>query len=104
MTTTNKRPVAEVVVRRVSDIGPELRSIRLDRRETQTHLAKAAGVSRQWLNAFEMGDKASAPLTLVHAISSLLGVTLRIEPPARATHTHPSPAVDLNKLVDNWED
>lgn len=61
---------------------------------TQSALADLAGVGRQWLNAFEMGEKASAPLNMVMRLVAALDVSVTLTRPA------PPPAGEVNELVD----
>lgn len=68
-------------VQRPDDLGPALREVRVADGITQAALAALAGVGRQWLNSFEMGDKPSAPLDMVMRVASALGVTLVLAPP-----------------------
>ncbi|MQY18068.1 helix-turn-helix domain-containing protein [Nocardia macrotermitis] len=70
-------------VDRPDDLGPALREIRVADEITQSALAALAGVGRQWLNAFEMGDKSSAPLDMVMRVAAALDVTLVLAPPDR---------------------
>lgn len=90
--------MATVVVRRPEELGPALRVERIAQQVTQSELAVDAGVGRQWLNAFELGDKRSAPFDMVLRVAAALDVTVRIEP-YRST-LPPEPAVDLQALLD----
>lgn len=69
-------------------------------RQPQSALAQLADVGRQWLNAFEMGDKASAPLDMVMRTIAALDVSVTLSrpvPPARANEEEPA---DLGALID----
>lgn len=66
-----------------SDLGPAMREVRIADGVTQAALAALAGVGRQWLNSFEMGDKPSAPLDMAMRVASALDVTLVLTPPDR---------------------
>lgn len=57
-----------------SSFGSALRERRQHLGLTQVELAARAGVGRQWLNAFEMGDKPSAPLDMVLRVAAALDV------------------------------
>lgn len=67
---------------------------------TQASLAAKAGVGRQWLNAFELGDKWTAPLDMVYRVLSALEITVEMVP---EPEPHPDPdddLIDLNELLD----
>lgn len=83
-----------VVVDRPDDLGPALREVRTAEGVTQSGLADLAGVGRQWLNAFEMGEKGSAPLDMVMRIIAALDVSVTLTRPS------PPPAVEEDELVD----
>ena len=65
-------------------------------------LAEIAGVGRQWLNAFEMGDKPSAPLDMVMRVADALGVSLLLTRPVRRAPGNLPEPVDLNVLLDRF--
>ncbi|MFT4128225.1 MAG: helix-turn-helix transcriptional regulator [Gordonia sp. (in: high G+C Gram-positive bacteria)] len=91
-----------VVVDRPADLSPALRAVRLDERITQSALAALAGVGRQWLNAFEMGDRPSAPLDMVMRVAAALGVSVRLDrPPAPRGGTARNTPIDLDALLEN---
>ena len=56
-------------------IGERLKQARLNKKLTQEDLAKAAGVSRQTINAIEQGNY-NPSLSLCISICIALGVTL----------------------------
>ncbi|MGN0094918.1 MAG: helix-turn-helix domain-containing protein [Corynebacterium sp.] len=89
-----------ISVHRPDDLGPLLRDIRLELGVTQSALAAKAKVGRQWLNAFELGDKWTAPLDMVYRVLGALEVVVEMSPePA----PHPDPdddLIDLNELLD----
>lgn len=97
------RCMTTVKVYRPDDLGPALREVRLERGITQSALAAKANVGRQWLNAFELGDKWTAPLDMVHKVSSALGATIIFEPlpVSQATDVE---LIDLNLIVDGPAD
>lgn len=72
--------MATIQVEDPAAIGPALREIRISEGVTQSALADLARVGRQWLNAFEMGDKPSAPLDMVMRVTAALDVTLTLRP------------------------
>ncbi|WP_145940888.1 helix-turn-helix domain-containing protein [Corynebacterium glyciniphilum] len=89
-----------ISVHRPDDLGPLLGDVRLELGVTQSALAAKAKVGREWLNAFELGDKWTAPLDMVYRVLSALEVTVEMVPePA----PHPDPdddLIDLNELLD----
>lgn len=90
-----------VRVDRPDDLGPALREVRVADGMTQSALAQVAGVGRQWLNAFELGEKSSAPLDMVMRIVDALDVSVtlsRPSPPEPADEWEP---VDLDALLDD---
>lgn len=95
--------MATIVVTRPDDLGPALREARIADDITQSALASIAGVGRQWLNAFESGDKASAPLDMVMRVISALGVSVTLSrqaPPAPPDDDDEEP-IDLDALLDD---
>lgn len=95
--------MATVTVHRPDDLGPELREIRLEQGVTQAALAEKAKVGRQWLNAFELGDKWTAPLDMVYRVLSALKVTVELEPepsPRPRDPDNPAHHIDLNAILD----
>ncbi|MGP9723336.1 helix-turn-helix domain-containing protein [Corynebacterium sp. AOP40-9SA-29] len=92
MTTVN--------VHRPDDLGPELREVRLEKKITQSTLAEKASVGRQWLNAFELGDKWTAPLDMVYRVLSALEVTVVMDPEPRAAPRSGHDFIDINLIVD----
>ncbi|MBO0854414.1 MAG: helix-turn-helix domain-containing protein [Nocardia sp.] len=76
--------MATARVNRPDDLGPALREVRVADNITQSALAALARVGRQWLNAFEMGDKPSAPLDMVMRVAAALDVTVTLTPPDRS--------------------
>jgi transcriptional regulator with XRE-family HTH domain len=80
--------MATVTASRADDLGPALRKARVAEGTTQSALAEIAGVGRQWLNSFEMGDKPSAPLDMVMRVAHALHVTVTLTeaPPAKSAY------------------
>ncbi len=66
----------KVRAKRPGEVGPLLRDLRRAADLTQADLADRAQVGRQWLNAFERGDKASAPLDMVMRVAAALDARL----------------------------
>ncbi|WP_084530882.1 helix-turn-helix transcriptional regulator [Nocardia miyunensis] len=93
-------------VDRADDLGPALREVRVADGVTQSALAELAGVGRQWLNSFEMGDKPSAPLDMVMRVAAALDVTLMLTPPERfRTGAHESiddEPIDLEAHLEKY--
>jgi transcriptional regulator with XRE-family HTH domain len=91
-------------VSRPDDLGPALREARLDDGLTQSGLAEMAGVGRQWLNAFETGEKPSAPLDMVMRVVAALDVAVTLVRPAppAAAGPHEAP-VDLDVLLSEYD-
>ncbi|WP_203337547.1 helix-turn-helix domain-containing protein [Nocardioides limicola] len=98
------RRMTTVRVERASDLGPALRNVRVAEAITQSALANIAGVGRQWLNAFEMGDKPTAPLDMVMRVAAALGVSVSLTASAAdqaAADTADGDLVDLDELLDD---
>lgn len=91
-------------VARPEDLGPALREIRIADGVTQSALADLADVGRQWLNAFEGGDKPSAPLNMVMRVATSLGTTVVLAPPTPPdAATEDEEPVDLDALLRTFE-
>lgn len=73
--------MATISVSRADDLGPALREARIAEEITQSALASVAGVGRQWLNAFEAGEKPSAPFDMVMRVIAALGVSVTLSRP-----------------------
>lgn len=89
-----------ISVHRPDDLGPLLRDVRLELGVTQSALAAKAKVGRQWLNAFELGDKWTAPLDLVYRVLSALEVTVEMVPEPAPHPDADDDLIDLNELLD----
>ncbi|MFD4353244.1 helix-turn-helix domain-containing protein [Nocardia sp. NPDC058519] len=96
--------MATIEVFRADDLGPALREARIAEDMTQQALASMAGVGRQWLNAFEAGQKGSAPLDMVMRVITTLGVsvTLSRRVPTLSPPVDEEP-VDLDSLLDGTQ-
>lgn len=89
-----------VTVHRPDDLGPELREVRLEKGITQSALAEKTNVGRQWLNAFELGDKWTAPLDMVYRVLSTLEVSVVMDPESVAAPNSYDDFVDIGLIVD----
>lgn len=94
-----------VAVDRPDDLGPALREIRLADQMTQGALATAADVGRQWLNAFELGEKPSAPLDMVMRVIAALDtrVTLTRPAPPPGSATEEATPIDLDIILSAYD-
>jgi transcriptional regulator with XRE-family HTH domain len=95
-----------VHVSRADDIGPALREARMADGLTQAALAELAHVGRQWLNALEMGEKASAPLDMVMRVIAALDISVVLtRPPLSTTAAEPEPseAFDLDEHLSGYD-
>ena len=69
-------------------------------------MAELANVGRQWLNSFEMGEKASAPLDMVMRVIAALDVAVVLTRPSlAATGANPEPveAFDLDEHLKEYD-
>lgn len=83
-----------------SGTRPGLREVRLEKGITQSALAEKANVGRQWLNAFELGDKWTAPLVMVYRVLSALEASVVMDPEPVAAPTSDDDFIDINLIVD----
>ncbi len=85
----------------IRDVAAVARGRRRELGLSQTELAARAGVSRQWLSAFESG-KPGAELRLVIRLLDALGLQLMVDEVTRGDRGRErSPgAVDLDALLD----
>ena len=72
--------MATTRVRDASQLGDAVRKARAEAGLTQTELASDAGVGRQWLVAFEAGDKLSAPFDMVMRVLRVLELEATLDP------------------------
>lgn len=72
-------------VRDAAQLGAAVREARVRAGLSQSELAADANVGRQWLVAFEAGDKLSAPFDMVMRVLRVLAleVTLDVSVPTR---------------------
>jgi len=66
-------------VRTATELGSAVRQARAESGISQTQLATMAHVGRQWLVAFEAGDKGSAPLDMVFRVLQVLKLDVTLE-------------------------
>lgn len=96
--------MATVVARGAVDLGALVRDTRVGEAISQTALAQAAGVGRQWLVGFEAGDKPSAPLDMVFRLLRELDLRVTLEPTPVAEPDEDAGAndwIDLDQIVDH---
>lgn len=90
---------------RADELGPALREVRLAEGFTQTDLAEAAGVGRQWLNTFEAGDKPAARLDMILRLIDILDVSVTLARPTRVPDTaSPPEAIDLDAFLEGFDE
>ncbi len=78
--------------------GRVIREAREQRGLTQAALAEAAGVGRQWLVGFELGDKESAPLAMILRVLGALDLEVTLAPPPASPAPRVS-EVDLDAII-----
>ena len=78
-------------VRDSAQLGLAVRDARLSAGLSQADLAAEAGIGRQWLVAFEAGDKPSAPFDMVMGLLRALDLEVTLHP----TLPQRRPTVDL---------
>lgn len=72
--------MATISVRSAAQLGEAVREARVEAGLTQTELASDSGVGRQWLVAFEAGDKMSAPFDMVMRVLRVLELEATLDP------------------------
>ena len=72
--------MATTRVRDAAELGTVVRDARLLAGISQTELAADAQVGRQWLVAFEAGDKLSAPFDMVMRVLRVLELEVTLDP------------------------
>lgn len=60
-------------------------------------------MGRQWLNAFEQGEKSSAPLDMVMRVVDALDVSVTLSKPAAPPPVDEEEPVDLDVLLDEMD-
>ncbi len=72
--------MATTTVKDAARLGDAVRKARAEAGMTQAELASDAGVGRQWLVAFEAGDKISAPFDMVMRVLRVLELEVTLDP------------------------
>lgn len=103
--TTSSDPV---VARTPTELGSLVRLARMADEVSQVALAEAARVGRQWLVAFEAGDKESAPLDMVMRVLAELGISVTLTPSNVPDSAVPhadvdEAAIDLDRIITTLE-
>lgn len=77
-----------------------MREVRIGENISQSALAELADVGRQWLNAFELGEKSSAPLDMIMRVIGALGVSVVLARPTPAAPADDDDLIDLDAVLD----
>lgn len=85
------------------DLAAIARGRRLSLGLSQEELARRAGVSRQWLGMFERG-KRTAELGLAIRLLDTLELELEVRPRDSAPAHRVEPAIDLDRLLEEYHD
>ena len=85
------------------DLAATARGRRQDLGLSQVELAAKAGVSREWINAFE-GGKPTVEFGLVIRVLDALSFGLDIVERGSGAESSPSRSVDLDALLDEYRD
>lgn len=85
------------------DLAATARGRRQDLGLSQVELAAKAGVSREWINAFE-GGKPTVEFGLVIRVLDALSFGLDIVERGSGADSSPSRSVDLDALLDEYRD
>ncbi|MGO8722616.1 MAG: helix-turn-helix transcriptional regulator [Acidimicrobiales bacterium] len=85
------------------DLAATVRGRRQDLGLSQVELAAKAGVSREWINAFE-GGKTTVEFGLVIRVLDALGLCLDIVERGSGADARPSGSVNLDTLLDEYRD
>lgn len=72
--------MATIAVKDAGQLGQAVRKARVEAGMSQTELAGDARVGRQWLVAFEAGDKPSAPFDMVMRLLRVLDLEATLDP------------------------
>ncbi|MDR0627629.1 MAG: helix-turn-helix domain-containing protein [Bifidobacteriaceae bacterium] len=96
-----------VVARDASELGAAVRTARLSRGTSQAEVAHNARVGRQWLVAFEAGDKASAPFDMVCRVLAELELEVTLAPMQRvaspdATLGRSEPVISASDIIARY--
>ena len=85
------------------DLAATARGRRQDLGLSQVELAAKAGVSREWISAFE-GGKTTVEFGLVIRVLEALGLGLDIVERGSGAESSPSRSVDLDAFLDEYRD
>ena len=85
------------------DLAATARGRRQDLGLSQVELAAKAGVSREWISAFE-GGKTTVEFGLVIRVLDALSFGLDIVERGSGADSSPSRSVDLDALLDEYSD
>ena len=85
------------------DLAATARGRRQDLGLSQVELAAKAGVSREWISAFE-GGKTTVEFGLVIRVPDALSFGLDIVERGSGADSSPSRSVDLDALLDEYRD
>jgi HTH-type transcriptional regulator / antitoxin HipB len=88
-----------VIIASAHDLASAVRGRRQDLGLTQADVAHQIGVSRKWLNDFELG-KPTAQIGIVLRLIEALDLQIELVP---ASGAGPSSAVDLDALIDQHQ-
>lgn len=88
-------------IRSIMDLAASVRGRRLALELSQAQLAARAGVSRQWVNAFEAG-KRTAELGLVLRVLDALDLGLDLRERSSSPGRGASGATDLDALLKDY--
>jgi HTH-type transcriptional regulator / antitoxin HipB len=95
--------MAAAPINSTRDLAAVARGRRRELGLSQTELARRAGVSRQWVSAFEAG-KPGAELRLVIDLLGALDLRLLVDDGGPASKPDAGAGVDLDALLDEHRD
>lgn len=87
----------------IRDVAATVRGRRQDLGLSQVELAARAGVSREWINAFEAG-KPSVEFGLVIRLLDALGLSFDLIERSSGGDVSTTRSVDLDALLDGYRD
>jgi HTH-type transcriptional regulator/antitoxin HipB len=83
----------------IADIAAAVRGRRMDLGLSQGDLAERAGVSRKWVNEFELGGKQTAEIGHVLRVIGALGLVLDV---GTGDAAPPPDGIDLDAILDGY--
>jgi HTH-type transcriptional regulator/antitoxin HipB len=92
-----------VQINTIRDVAATVRGRRQDLGLSQVELAARAGVSREWINAFEAG-KPSVEFGLVIRLLDALGLSFDLIERSSGGDVSTTRSVDLDALLDGYRD